>query len=270
MSEIQIVATAIGLFVGFVLALTGAGGGLLSVPLLVFFLHLTIARAVPIALLAVMLAAGTAAVLALRAKTVRYKAASLMALCGFAGAPLGIWAAQRLPNDILTFVFVMMMFVVSISMLLQAHRQMHVPSAAEDCVSVQCQVNPALGKLNWTAPCARAMVFVGSLAGFLSGLLGVGGGFIIVPAMRKFTNLDIKSIVATSLAAVALISVAGVIGYAVHGSIAWFVAWPFAVGSVFGMVVGRRVAHRITGPRIQQIFAVFALLVGMSLLVKFI
>jgi uncharacterized protein len=270
MDEVQIIAAAIGLFVGFVLSLTGAGGGLLSVPMLVFFLHLSIARAVPIALFAVMLAAGVAAVLGIRAGTVRYKAAGLMAVCGFVGAPLGIWTAQRLSNDILTIVFVTILSVVSISMLRQARRQMRQPNNDDSDVSTQCRVNPSVGKLNWTAPCAQAMVFAGSLAGFLSGLVGAGGGFVIVPALRRFTNLDIKSIVTTSLAAIALISVAGVMAFAVHGSTYWFLAWSFAAGSVLGMMLGQYATGYISGPHIQQIFAIFALLVGMSLLVKLI
>jgi uncharacterized membrane protein YfcA len=206
----------------------------------------------------------------MREKTVRYKAASLIAACGFVSAPAGVWAAQRLPNVILTIIFLVVLTVVSIRMLLQAHRQINAPEWIADNVSAQCKLNQAVGKLTWTAPCAKSLIFAGSLAGFLAGLLGVGGGFVIVPALRKFTNLDIKSIVATSLAAVALISVSGVIGYAVQGSIHWYLALPFAAGSVLGMLIGRSVAHRIAGPRIQQVFAVLALLVGASLLARLV
>ena len=205
----------------------------------------------------------------MREGIVRYKAASLIALCGTITAPAGVWLAHRLTNDVLTMIFVIVLVTVAVYMLIQAHRQIHMPDKVSDGDSVMCKVGQSAGRLIWTAPCTKSMIFAGSSTGFLSGLIGVGGGFVIVPALRKFTNLEINSIVATSLAAVALISFVSVMGYAVNSaSIQWYLALPFAAGSVIGMFIGRAIARHIAGPRVQQIFAVLALLIATNLLTR--
>jgi uncharacterized membrane protein YfcA len=247
---------------------SAAGGGIVSVPLLVFALHLSIAEASPIGLLAVMLAAGLGAALGLRAGIVRYKAAGLMAGCGLVLSPLGIWLAQRLPNAWLTVLFAAVLGFVALRMWRQASREPDALGWVDDRPPPPCQLDKMRGKLRWTAPCARSIMVAGSLAGFLSGLLGVGGGFVIVPALRGFTNLDIKSIVATSLAAITLVSAGGVIMASWQGLVNWEHAWPFAAGAAAGMLVGRLVAHRLAGSHVQQSFAVFALVVAVGLLIK--
>ena len=96
---------ALGALVGLLLALTGAGGGILAVPLLVFALHLGVAEAAPIGLLAVGVAAAMSAALGLRDGIVRYRAAILMGGLAMVLAPLGVAAAQRVPNAPLTIAF---------------------------------------------------------------------------------------------------------------------------------------------------------------------
>ena len=108
----------------------------------------------------------------------------------------------------------------------------------------------------------------GALAGFFSGLLGVGGGLIIVPALRKFTDLPIKSIVATSLGVLTIISTGGVLFSNFYGAMNWSLAWPFSVGSILGLLIGRQLVKSISGPRVQQAFAIFAILIAMTMLIK--
>jgi len=95
----------LGFAIGIVLALTGAGGGILAVPALVFGTHASVAEAGPVGLLAVGLAAALGAILGLRAGTVRYKAALLIAGVGVDCSPVGLWLAQRTPNRPLAVVF---------------------------------------------------------------------------------------------------------------------------------------------------------------------
>src|ERR1700742_3895004 len=92
----------LGVVVGLILALTGAGGGILAVPLLVFGAGLNVAQAAPIGLTAVGMAAALGAVLGLKAGIVRYKAALMTAAAGMLCAPPGLWLAHRIDNRWLT------------------------------------------------------------------------------------------------------------------------------------------------------------------------
>lgn len=118
------IAPVLGVAVGFVLALTGAGGAIIAVPLLVFGLHLSMAQAAPVGLLAVAVAAGLGAVLGWRAKVLRYRAAAVMAVAGLAASPAGLWLGQRLPNAPLTVLFAFVLAAVAWRTLNQATREL--------------------------------------------------------------------------------------------------------------------------------------------------
>jgi uncharacterized membrane protein YfcA len=96
----------------------------------------------------------------------------------------------------------------------------------------------------------------------------VGGGFVIVPALTRFTELSARSIVATSLAVIALASIGGVGAAAWKGTIAWDIALPFAIGSVAASLLARVIAARVAGPRLQQGFAIVSAAVAVLLLVR--
>lgn len=131
-----------------------------------------------------------------------------------------------------------------------------------------CKLDDISGRLIWTFPCFRALTLSGTSAGFLSGLLGVGGGFVIVPTLRRATNLTMPSILATSLAIVALISMTGVISAILIGAMNWSIAIPFCAATIAGMLIVRVFADRFAGPRLQQGFAILASCVALGMLVK--
>lgn len=131
---------------------------------------------------------------------------------------------------------------------------MHKENAATVCTDGQsdsattpCQLGYDQGRLIWNWRCARALAWAGIVTGFLSGLLGVGGGFVVVPALKKATNLPIQSILATSLAVIALIS---------------------AVSVVSAALAGRLLAHYLAGPKLQQGFAVVSMGVSIWMIVR--
>lgn len=263
----NLISPALGILVGMLMGLTGAGGGILSVPLLIFFLHLTVAQAAPIALCAVALASTIGALLALKSKILRYKAAGLMAIFGLILSPLGLWLAPQIPNAPLLIIFSCTLFFVAIRLYL--HTSNELKGLSENTGKPPpCLINSAKGKLHWTLPCARALIMSGSLAGFLSGLLGVGGGFIIVPALKRYTDLPVQSIVATSLGVLAIITGGGAIFSAASGSLNLEIAIPFSLAALGGLLLGQALGKKMSGPRISQIFVLLTLVIASGLLAK--
>lgn len=258
-----IAAMSLGALVGLTLALTGAGGGILAVPLLVFSLHLGLAESAPVGLLAVGLASAVGAALGLREGRVRYRAAMVIGGAGMLLAPLGVWLAQRVPNGPLTLVFALVLGWSAWGMYQRSRAAQMTRLAQPPCVR-----NPCTGRFIWTRPCSMVMASTGMVSGMLSGLLGVGGGFVIVPALTRYSDLAADSIVSTSLAVIALVSISGVASATLHGSMPWSIAWPFAIGAMVALLAGRRLAGRFSGPTLQRCFAVLSAVVSLMLLAR--
>jgi uncharacterized membrane protein YfcA len=241
----------LGSLVGLVLALTGAGGGALAVPLLVFGAGLSLQQAAPMSLVAVGLAAALGAGLGLRDGIVRYRAAGVIGAAGMAAAPFGVGAAQGLAQAPLLIAFAGFMLLTAWRM-----ARPSVPQRAEQ--RAVCFRAPGDRRLTWSPACALVLSSVGAVSGLLSGLLGIGGGFVIVPALERRTNLDIASIQATSLAVIALVAVSGLAAAAWHGGVSPATAAPFALGAVAGLLTGRRVSRHLPAQRLRQAFAATA------------
>jgi len=263
--ENSLLTAGLGALIGLALALTGAGGGILAMPLLILALHLTVVQAAPIALLAVGLSAALGGLIALREKRLRYRAAGLVGIVGVVTAPLGTWAAQQIPVVPLTLIFSLVLTYVALRMIREAASTgLQVPADRK----LPCVLNPDEGRLHWTARCTRALMLTGGVSGFLSGSLGVGGGFVIVPALTRYTNLSLQSVVGTSLGIIALVSAGSVTVAAASGLMLWPVAIPFAVGSIVGMLLGSRLAGRVPPRRLKQAFGVMSLLAAAVMVMR--
>jgi uncharacterized membrane protein YfcA len=242
------IAITLGIGIGLIMAITGAGGGILSVPLLVFVLHLQMLEASPIGLLAV-------------------RAAILLAGAGLILSPIGVWLAHQIPNQPLMIIFAAVLCYVAIRTWIDTYKNMR-GIAIKSPKAVPCCLDLSIGRLIWTVPCARALIGSGAVAGFLSGLLGVGGGFVIVPALKKISDLPVHSIVATSLGVLFLISLGGVASSGIAGAINWLIALPFAGGAVIGMLAGRLIAPHLSSNLTQFVFASLSFGVAVSLCIK--
>ena len=262
------IAVGLGLLVGLILALTGSGGSIIAVPLLIFGLGWDVARAGPVALFAVGLAAALGAAIGLRAGIVRYRAAALMALSGSLLTPLGMLAAHHVPARPLTLVFAGVLGYVALRIQRQAEAAAKGEARAPSATLAPCLTDSLSGRFAWTPRCFWALSRAGAATGFLSGMLGVGGGFVIVPALNRTTDLSPNSVVATSLAVIALVSVSAVTSAAIAGKLDVGTALPFAAGSFAGMIGGRLIAKRLAGPRLQQVFGLIAALAAIALAVR--
>lgn len=257
----------LGVCVGLVLGLTGAGGGILAIPALTLGLGWSVSQATPIALMAVGGAATIGALHGLRHGLVRYKAAGVMAVAGWLTAPVGLYLSTLVSGGALTMMFGAVMLAASCRMYVQA-RCAGETLDAQGPLQKNCMLDPATGRLNWSARCSATLASIGAAAGLLTGLLGVGGGFLIVPAFRKFSDVRMHGVIATSLMVVALISLGALThlfyqGFTLSGTGLLFICATFA-----GMTVGRLSAAKISGQLLQRFFSVLCIVVSLIMIGK--
>jgi uncharacterized protein len=265
MLDTQITITVIGLLIGLILALTGAGGSIVALPILILALNLSPQQAAPIVLIALFIASSIGAIHGLRKGTVRYKAASLMAFFGMLIAPFGVYLAHRISNGVLNIILVLALTLVAYRMWKSSNERMQSYSEKDEPA---CSINPATSKLFWTASCTKKLVFTGSITGFLSGLLGVGGGFFIVPSLHKVSNFNNQTIVNTTLATIALISISSVATYWHHAEIQWALAIPFVISTTVAMLGFSSLHHKIPSAVSKKGFALLCLVAAFVLIAK--
>lgn len=257
----MLIGAFLGVLIGALLGLTGAGGGILAVPALVFGLGMAMRQAAPVALIAVGAAAAAGTLQGLRQGIVRYRAAAVLAVSGILASPLGIRLARQLPDVWLTAIFAAVMVIVAYRMFRSS--QDHGPElGAAPPLGKACQVSGATGRFIWTPRMFLTLVAIGIVSGVSTGMLGVGGGFIIVPALTYFSELRVHSIVATSLMVIALISAATVSMAWAQGFTLTEHAWAFSLAAVGGMGIGRLFAPRIPARALQRGFALTCVLVA--------
>lgn len=262
----ELILILLGLAIGLVMAMTGAGGGIIGVPMLVLVAGLNVQQAIPIALTAVFLGSFLGAFIGWRKNHVRYRAALLMALTGMVLSPLGLWLAHRLDHQWLNLIFAILLMALALRTLTKKDE---IPEAGEDFEQfTPCIRDDGTGKFQWNSRCAKYLSVTGGLAGFMSGLLGVGGGFMIVPALNKYTDLNIASVIATSLSVTALISFSVVATSAIAGKLNVLAAWPFAVGAILGISIGYKATKRLNRQQIQKIFSYLLIIIAFMLLGK--
>lgn len=253
-------ALVFGVLVGLALGLTGGGGSLFAIPLLVYGLGYSMDQAVPMSLLVVGITSSVGVLAALPSKRISLKPAIVFALAGMCLTPYGIRLAMQLSQSLVLTLFACLALLIAIYMWRRSLSNPEEASVVRASViahsaTALCRLSED-GKFRFSGPCAVALSFAGALTGFLSGLFGVGGGFLIVPMLMLITQLSIQSAVATSLLTITAISGAGVISAMVQGvQFDWMTALPFVGGGVLGISFGFAVAKYLSGAVLQKVFA---------------
>lgn len=251
-----------GAVVGLSLGLTGGGGAIFAVPLLVFGLRVPPREAVAISLAAVGATSLVGFLHRWRLGEVELRTGLLFAVAGSVGAPVGTWLGGLLPDTMLLFAFAALMVIVAVRLWQQTSRPTNQavacpPAETEDAPTCR---RDASGALILTSQCAALLLIVGVATGILSGLFGVGGGFVIVPALILFSGMSIHRAVGTSLMIIALVSVSGITSQLWAGrTISPELTALFIVGGMVGLFAGQRIGRRLSGPALQKVF-VFAIL----------
>ena len=136
------------------------------------------------------------------------------------------------------------------------------------CISLKSHNETQLDAIGATYNISHEFLVKLKIEGCKKIWIHIGGGFVIVPALKKISDLPMQSIVATSLGVIALISLGGVAGSSLSGNMNWSIAVPFACGAILGMLIGRIGASRISNQSIQLVFGIFLVLVGIALVIK--
>jgi len=255
--------------VGFSLGLTGGGGAIFAVPLLVYGLGLPAREAIGVSLLTVGSTALVGFIQRARRGLVEFPTGLLFAMAGMIGAPFGTWLADRTPETVLLGTFVLLMLIIAVRIWSKASdATARLPIIANENAGPTCQRDPE-GKLRITSPCAILLGIVGLAAGVLSGMFGVGGGFIIVPALVVFSGMGMQRAIGTSLLVITLVSASGTTSHLLAGKdLNMTTAGLFTMGSVGGLFAGSALAQRLAGPVLQKVFATAIVFVALYVIFR--
>ena len=269
-----------GSIVGLSLGLTGGGGAVFAVPLLAYGMGLPAREAVAISLVSVGLTSFVGFMGKWRKGEAELRTGLLFAFAGMLGAPVGSWVGRQIPETWLMLMLSGLMLTIAWKMWQKSSRTV---APSQVCVPVEstrmqpegyvndgpsCQRNAA-GQLILTSRCARLLLIVGVASGILSGMFGVGGGFIIVPALILFSSMSMSRAVGTSLMVISLVSASGIVSQLWIGqSITLGITAFFVAGGLFGLAVGQSVAHRLSASMLQRVFSVAIVLVAAFVIVQ--
>lgn len=260
------ISLLLGLAIGTVLGLTGAGGSVFAVPLLVLLLGLPIQQAIGLSLAAVGASALFGLSLKLRSGQIQWLPAIVFSLLGGLGAPVGSWLNRQIDERVLSLAFIALVLFVALRMWILASRKPEdariVRAGANDEADqggAICRINQGR-KFEIGVPCVLGMSGGALLTGVVSGLFGVGGGFLIVPILIFLTSISMQQAVATSLVIISFISVSGFVSFLSFGNTLDFsLALPLAGGGIGGMIIGVLASRYIASALLQKIFAVMLL-----------
>jgi uncharacterized membrane protein YfcA len=240
-----------GVLIGLLLGLTGGGGSILTVPLLVYVVGLEAKVAIATSLLVVGVASLAALVPHSRAGNVYWRTGLIFGLAGMAGAYSGGRVAQYLADTLLLLLFAAVMIASGLAML---RRRAVAPA----------EIEPGI------RPVARSglkIVSDGFVVGIVTGLVGAGGGFLVVPALALLGGLPMHAAVGTSLLVIAMKCFAGLAGYVAHVPIDATSAAIVGLFAIVGTLTGSRLARIVPGPQLRVGFGVFVLVVAAILIV---
>jgi uncharacterized membrane protein YfcA len=248
----SVLGLASGMLVGFSLGLVGGGGSILAVPLMVYVVGVSDAH-VAIGTSAVAVAANAAMNLSNHARggTVRWSCALTFAAAGVAGAFVGSLAGKMIDGQKLLALFALLMLVIAVLML-KTRSRVGLPDA----------------RMSWTN--MPAVLALGLWTGTLAGFFGIGGGFLIVPALMLATGMSIMNAISSSLVAVTAFGLTTAASYAWSGLISWKLAGLFVAGGIAGGLIGTRLAQLLAGRRgaLNIVFSVVIIAVALYMLAR--
>ncbi|MEO8900543.1 MAG: sulfite exporter TauE/SafE family protein [Polyangiaceae bacterium] len=237
--------------IGVALGVFGGGGSILAVPVLVYVTQVTPAAAIAMSLAIVGATSLMASYAHHRRGLVHGRVALLFGGSGVVTAFLGARLTHLVSGRVLMFTFAALMMLVGLWMLFGQRRSL-----------------PNDGDAGGPRPQLSYALLAGAAVGAITGFLGVGGGFLVVPALIAFTGLDMRGAVGTSLLIIAINSGAGFLGHLSRDRLDFQLVISLTLAAIFGALAGECLGRRVPVHKLRGGFALFVLLVGIGVAVK--
>lgn len=239
-------ALALSVLIGVTLGLLGGGGSILTTPILIYVLKMETKEAIATSLLVVGVTSLAGLIPHARAGNVAWRTGLIFGAAGMVGAALGGVVAGYVPANALMVLFAIMMVATALAMFRGRKTPTRTPTS----------LKPA------------KIVLDGLVVGLVTGLVGAGGGFLVVPALTLLGGLSMPLAVGTSLLVIAMKSFAGFAGHLSHVEVNFGLAAMISAAAVLGSAVGGALASKIPPEALRKGFATFVLVMAAFILVQ--
>lgn len=238
---------SLSVLIGVSLGLLGGGGSILTVPILIYAMGVEPKSAIATSLFVVGVTSLVGSISHARAGRVRYRTGLLFGAAGMLGAFAGGKLAHFIPANLLLLAFAGMMVATAVAML-RGRKEVKTAVVHE----------LPIGKV----------LFEGVVVGIVTGLVGAGGGFLVVPALALLGGLPMNIAIGTSLLVIAMKSFAGLAGYLGHVAVDWNLAFLVTGAAVVGSFIGAQLAGKIAQETLRKGFGWFVVVMAIYLLGK--
>ncbi|WP_420178819.1 sulfite exporter TauE/SafE family protein [Paenarthrobacter sp. TA1.8] len=242
---------ALSVVIGLSLGVLGGGGSILTVPILVYVAGFEAKEAIAASLFVVGVTSAVSVISHARGGRVMWRTGLIFGAAGMAGAFVGGLLGGHIPGQILLIAFAIMMVATSVAML-RGRKKKNDDGAA-----------PVKHEL----PIGRVLLD-GAIVGLITGLVGAGGGFLVVPALALLGGLPMSVGVGTSLVVIAMKSFAGLAGYLTTVQLDWGLTLGVTAAAIIGSLIGSKLAGRIPEDALRKAFGWFVLAMGTFVLIQ--
>lgn len=236
----NVLGVSLSLLVGVSLGLLGGGGSILTLPILMYAFGMEEKEAIATSLVVVGVTSASAVISHARAGNVQWRTGLLFAAAGSVGAFLGGYLADYIPGPLLVDGFLLMMFGTAIAMF-------------RGRKAVEAHEGPL--------PVAKILL-EGLVVGLVTGLVGAGGGFLVVPALALLGGLPMQKAIGTSLLVIAIKSLFGYLGHATHVSIDPIITLEVSAAAIVGSFAGGMLAPNVPAVALRKGFGAFVMIMA--------
>jgi uncharacterized membrane protein YfcA len=256
-----------GILVGILSAMFGIGGGIVMVPLLHIVFGLPAAASSGTSLFAILPTSLSGMIARLRDGTIRFKVGLVVGIAGACISPLGAWVSDVVPGMyamILTAVFIIF---TAYKMFKRVYDTRPVP--ADSSAPAKRERRAPLDYETTSAPRLYAgCVALGMSVGFLSGYLGLGGGFLIVPILTWALGFTMKQATGTSLVSVAILAIPAFAMHALLGHVRWIFGLLLILGAIVGTRLGAVILRKVNDRLLTGLFGCVLVVSGILMIVR--